>query len=599
MNSFRNIRADSIPTVADATSRLAFIPPSDGYSVVQLDTDAIYIWNQSSQTWVASGGGGGGSGTVTSVAVATANGFAGTVATATTTPSITLKTTITGLIKGNGTAISAAVAGTDYQAPITLTTTGTSGASTFTSNTLNIPQYQAAGNYISSLTADGTASGPGAAALTLATVNSNVGSFGSASSVMTQSVNAKGLTTAAASVSIQIAESQVTNLTTDLAGKQGTLTLTTTGTSGASTLIGNTLNIPQYTGSGGSGTVTTVSVVSANGLAGTVANSTTTPAITLSTSVTGIVKGNGTTFSAATSGTDYAPGTSANTTGLVKSTTSTGALTTAVAGTDYQAPISLTTTGSSGAATFIGNVLNIPQYTGSGGSGTVTTVSVVSANGFTGTVANATTTPAITLTTSITGLLKGNGTAISAATAGTDYQIPINLTTTGTSGAATFTSGTLNIPNYANTTYSADGTTLTLTGTTFSVNTTYAATLATLTGTQTLTNKTINKKVTTPASATSITPNSDTSDIVYQTNTTTAGAFTVNADTGTSQTEGKSLVIELNCTNVQTFSWNAQYKAGVVPLPTATTGGGKTDYYSFIWSSTASGWRFTGNALGF
>lgn len=58
---------------------------------------------------------------------------------------------------------------------------------------------------------------------------------------------------------------------------------------------------------------------------------------------------------------------------------------------------------------------------GGGGSGTVTTVSVVSANGFAGTVANATTTPAITLTTSITGLLKGNGTAISAATSGTDY----------------------------------------------------------------------------------------------------------------------------------------------------------------------------------
>jgi len=54
-------------------------------------------------------------------------------------------------------------------------------------------------------------------------------------------------------------------------------------------------------------------------------------------------------------------------------------------------------------------------------SGTVSSVSVVSANGFAGTVANATTTPAITLTTSISGLLKGNGTAISAAVSGTDY----------------------------------------------------------------------------------------------------------------------------------------------------------------------------------
>ena len=58
------------------------------------------------------------------------------------------------------------------------------------------------------------------------------------------------------------------------------------------------------------GTVSSVSVVSANGLAGTVATATTTPAITLSTTVTGLLKGNGTAISAATSGTDYAPATS-------------------------------------------------------------------------------------------------------------------------------------------------------------------------------------------------------------------------------------------------------------------------------------------------
>lgn len=63
------------------------------------------------------------------------------------------------------------------------------------------------------------------------------------------------------------------------------------------------------------------------------------------------------------------------------------------------------------------------------GSGTVTTVSVVSANGLAGSVANATSTPAITLSTSITGVLKGNGTAISAATAGTDYVAPGTATT--------------------------------------------------------------------------------------------------------------------------------------------------------------------------
>jgi hypothetical protein len=64
-----------------------------------------------------SGGGGGGSGTVTSVSVVSTQGFAGTVATATTTPAISISTTVTGITKGNGTTLSAATAGTDYLAP--------------------------------------------------------------------------------------------------------------------------------------------------------------------------------------------------------------------------------------------------------------------------------------------------------------------------------------------------------------------------------------------------------------------------------------------------------------------------------------------------
>lgn len=58
-----------------------------------------------------------GTGTVTSVSVVSANGMAGTVATASTTPAITLTTTVTGVLKGNGTAISAAVVNTDFVAP--------------------------------------------------------------------------------------------------------------------------------------------------------------------------------------------------------------------------------------------------------------------------------------------------------------------------------------------------------------------------------------------------------------------------------------------------------------------------------------------------
>jgi len=65
------------------------------------------------------------------------------------------------------------------------------------------------------------------------------------------------------------------------------------------------------------------------------------------------------------------------------------------------------------------------------GTGTVTSVSVVSANGLAGTVATSTTTPAITLSTTVTGLLKGNGTAISAAVANTDY-VPLSTVITKT-----------------------------------------------------------------------------------------------------------------------------------------------------------------------
>lgn len=74
------------------------------------------------------------------------------------------------------------------------------------------------------------------------------------------------------------------------------------------------------------GTVTNASVVSANGFAGTVATSTTTPAITLSTTVTGLMKGNGTSITSAIEGFDYSDGTASLATGMLKSTTATGVL---------------------------------------------------------------------------------------------------------------------------------------------------------------------------------------------------------------------------------------------------------------------------------
>lgn len=89
--------------------------------------------------------------------------------------------------------------------------------------------------------------------------------------------------------------------------------------------------------------------------------------------------------------------------------------------------INFTAAGSAGQV-LTSNGAGVPTWT-TNGAGTVTSASVVSANGFAGTVATASTTPAITLSTSITGIIKGNGTALSAATAGTDYVTPTGTET--------------------------------------------------------------------------------------------------------------------------------------------------------------------------
>jgi hypothetical protein len=94
----------------------------------------------------------------------------------------------------------------DLTSTATLPTTDLSG-------TLQATQFPA-------LTGDITTSA-GAVATTLATVNANVGSFGSATNVGTFTVNAKGLVTAASNTAIQITEAQVTDLVTDLGNKQG------------------------------------------------------------------------------------------------------------------------------------------------------------------------------------------------------------------------------------------------------------------------------------------------------------------------------------------------------------------------------------------
>lgn len=329
-----------------------------------------------------------GSGTVTSVSVVSANGLNGTVATATTTPAITLSTTVSGIIKGNGTALSAASAGTDYQAPITLTTTGTSGAATFTSNTLNIPQYAGGGSgTVTSVTGTGTVSG----------------------------VTLTGTVTTSGSLTLG-----------------GTLAVTPSNF--ASQTANNVLAAPN--GSSGIPTFRALAAADVPTLnQSTTGNATTATALATARAI------NGVNFDGSAAITVTAAGsTLSDTVPVAKG--GTGQIT-------ANAAINALLPSQSGASgkNLQSDGTNTSWVAASGG-GTVTGVTVVSANGLAGT-ASAAPVPAITLSTTVNGIVKGNGTALSAATAGTDYQAPITLTTTGTSGAATFTSNTLNIPNYA------------------------------------------------------------------------------------------------------------------------------------------------------
>ena len=302
---------------------------------------------------------GGGSGTVTSFTFTNGGGFAGTVATATTTPTLSLVGTLTGDVTGplTATALTAttnstlttlsalALPASQITSAGNLTDAGTDGitvtggtgallssasisqhvADTSHSGYLSSTDWntfngkQAAGSYITALTGDGTASGPGSVALTLATVNSNVGSFGTATQVGSFTVNGKGLITAASNTAIQIAESQVTNLTTDLASK-----LTATLANG-DIFVGNASNVATAVAMSGdativaSGALTLATVATA----GTTGSSTAIPVITINAK--GLTTGITTAAVVAPAGT--LSGTTLNSTVVSSSLTSVGTIT--------------------------------------------------------------------------------------------------------------------------------------------------------------------------------------------------------------------------------------------------------------------------------
>ena len=270
---------------------------------------------------------------------------------------------------------------------------------------------------------------------------------------------------------------------------RGAISLTVTGNSGASTYSSGTgvLNVPTYTLAGLGG-------ITASFLSGTSGIS--------YNSTTGVISYSGTVYTDASIRALFS-----GSTGISYNST-TGAI--SYSGTVYtdssvRALISITTTGTSGASTYNNTtgVINVPEYTlaGLGGisltslsggtgitynsstgaisySGTVyTDASIRALISASGAVSYNNTTGVISLTggnlteatssvltiTGGSGAVIGGGTSIQVKQAttsvsgflsSTDWttfnnkQATITLTTTGTSGNATFSSNTLNIPNY-------------------------------------------------------------------------------------------------------------------------------------------------------
>jgi hypothetical protein len=217
----------------------------------------------------------------------------------------------------------------------------------------------------------------------------------------------------------------------------------------------------------GLGTVTTVSIVSANGISGSVANPTTTPAITLTlgaitpTSISSI----GTIYGSNLSGVNTGDQT-ITLTGDVSGTGTSGFVTTL-------ATVNATT-GTFGSTTTvpqftvdakgrITNVVNIPIT--SGGTGTVTSVSATGTQGVTALVLNGTSTPSITIglgnitptSVAATGTISGsNFTGSSSGTNTGDQTITLTGDVTG-SGTGSFPTSlaTVNVTpgTYANSHY--------------------------------------------------------------------------------------------------------------------------------------------------
>jgi hypothetical protein len=217
-------------------------------------------------------------GTVTAVSVASANGLAGT-SSGGATPALTLSTSITGLLKGNGTAISAATAGTDYLTP-------TTGVTTFSGNSTGLTPSTATSGAI---TLAGTlAVANGGTNITTYAIGDLI--YASTTGVLSKLADvATGNSLISGGVGVAPSYGKV-GLTTHVSG---TLPVANGGTNATTASITSFNNITGYTASGATGTTSTNLVFSASPtFTGTLGAAAITASTTLGVTGTSTLSGN-------------------------------------------------------------------------------------------------------------------------------------------------------------------------------------------------------------------------------------------------------------------------------------------------------------------
>lgn len=116
-------------------------------------------------------------------------------------------------------------------------------------------------------------------------------------------------------------------------------------------------------------------------------------------------------------------------------------------------------------------------------------------------------------------------------------------------------------------------------------------------GTGTTTGVALPRVVAVP-SATSITPNADTTDILTQANSVAAGTLNINTPGGT-PFNGQKLIYRITTTNSQTLAFSGAYQGSTdLALPTVMLAG-TTNYLGFIYNAATARWQLLAKIFGF